>query len=155
MPQLVWLYLTARLYFRASASSVALAEALQIVSHDRLMRLPQPDWSGQILIESACRTLFLSERGDLIHDDTVIPKPFATAMEGLAWVSSSQERKPVYAFSETNIRLNPYRLATTPKLRAIRARPNVLCSFGEQPSHGSTHRLYTDCSHSPWMDRCC
>jgi putative transposase len=29
----------------------------------------------------------------------VIPKPFATAIEGLAWVFSSQERKPVYGFS--------------------------------------------------------
>jgi hypothetical protein len=29
----------------------------------------------------------------------VIPKPFATAMEGLAWVFSSQERRPVYGFS--------------------------------------------------------
>ena len=28
-------------------------------------------------------------------DDTVIPKPFATAMERLAWVFSSPERKPV------------------------------------------------------------
>jgi hypothetical protein len=29
----------------------------------------------------------------------VISKPFATAMEGLAWVFSSQEHKPVYGFS--------------------------------------------------------
>ena len=28
-----------------------------------------------------------------------IPKPFATAIEGLAWVYSSQERKPVYGLS--------------------------------------------------------
>ena len=35
----------------------------------------------------------------LILDDTVVPKPFATAWEGLAWVFSSQERKPVYGFS--------------------------------------------------------
>ena len=32
-------------------------------------------------------------------DDTVIPQPFATAMESLAWVFSSQERRPVYGFS--------------------------------------------------------
>jgi putative transposase len=99
MPQLVWLYLTALLYYRTSASCVALAEALQTVSHDRLTRLLQADWSGQILLESAFRTLFVWERGYLILDDTVIPKPFATAMEGLAWVFSSQERKPVYGFS--------------------------------------------------------
>jgi hypothetical protein len=29
----------------------------------------------------------------------VIPKPVATAMEGLAWVSSAQERRPVDGFS--------------------------------------------------------
>jgi hypothetical protein len=45
------------------------------------------------------RTLFIRERGYLILDDTVRPKPFATAIEGLAWVFSSQERKPVYGFS--------------------------------------------------------
>ncbi|HZC00504.1 MAG TPA: hypothetical protein VE844_03815, partial [Gammaproteobacteria bacterium] len=39
------------------------------------------------------------ERGYLILDDTVIPKPFATAMESLAWVYSSRERKPVYGFA--------------------------------------------------------
>jgi putative transposase len=99
MPELIWLYLTALLYYRTSASCVALAEALQNVSHDRLTRMLQADWSGQILLESACRLLFVWERGYLILDDTVIPKPFATAMEGLAWVFSSQERRPVYGFS--------------------------------------------------------
>jgi hypothetical protein len=59
----------------------------------------QADWSGQRLLELACRTLFVWARGYLIIDDTVLPKPFATAMEGLAWVFSSQERKPVYGFS--------------------------------------------------------
>jgi putative transposase len=99
MPELLWLYLTALLYYRTSATCVALAEALQTVSHDRLTRMLQADWSGQRLLESACRTLFVWERGYLIIDDTVVPKPFATAMEGLAWVFSSQERKPVYGFS--------------------------------------------------------
>jgi putative transposase len=99
MPELLWLYLTALLYYRTSATCVALAEALQTVSHDRLTRMLQADWSGQRLLESACRTLFVWERGYLIIDDTVVPKPFATAMAGLAWVFSSQERKPVYGFS--------------------------------------------------------
>jgi DDE superfamily endonuclease len=96
---LVWLYLTALLYYRTSGSCVALAEALGTVSHDRLTRMLQSDWSGHILLDSACRTLFVWERGFLIIDDTVIPKPFATAMEGLAWVFSSQERRPVSGFS--------------------------------------------------------
>jgi putative transposase len=96
VPELIWLYLTALLYYRTSASCVALAEALETISHDRLTRLLQGDWSGQRLLELALRTLFVWERGYLIIDDTVIPKPFATAIDGLAWVFSSQERKPVY-----------------------------------------------------------
>ena len=68
---------------------MALAEALEIVSHDRLTRMLQAHWSGQILREGAFRTLFVSEREYLIIDDTVIAKPFATATEGLAWVFSS------------------------------------------------------------------
>jgi hypothetical protein len=32
-------------------------------------------------------------------DDTVIPTPVATAMEGVAWVFSSQAPKPVYGCS--------------------------------------------------------
>ena len=99
MPTLVWLYLTTLLHYRTSSSCVALAEALETVSHDRLTRMLQADWSGQTLLESALHTLFIWERGYLILDDTVIPKPFATAIEGLAWVFSSQERKPVYGLS--------------------------------------------------------
>jgi DDE family transposase len=99
MPELVWLYLTALLYYRTSAACTALAEALETVSHDRLTRLLQAKWSGQTLLELAVRTLFVWPRGYLILDDTVLPKPFATAMEGLAWVFSSQERRPVYGFS--------------------------------------------------------
>jgi DDE superfamily endonuclease len=99
MPTLVWLYLTALLYYRTSASCGALAEALETVSHDRLTRLLQGHWSEQTLLERAFHPLFVWERGYLILDDTVIPKPFATAIEGLAWVFSSQERKPVYGLS--------------------------------------------------------
>jgi DDE superfamily endonuclease len=99
MPMLVWRYLTALLYYRTSASCVAFAEALQSVSHDRLTRMLQADWSGQRLLERAFRTLFVWERGYLILADTVIPKPFATAIEGLAWVYSSQDHKPVYGLS--------------------------------------------------------
>ena len=99
MPKLIWLYLTALLYYRTSATCVALAEALPTVSPDRLTRMLRADWSGQTLLESAFRTLFVCERGYLIIDDTVVPKPFATAMEDLAWVFSSQQGKPVYGFS--------------------------------------------------------
>jgi hypothetical protein len=64
-----------------------------------LTRLLQGDWSGHTLLELAVRTLFVWERGYLIIDDTVILTPFAAAIEGLTWVFSSQERKPVYGFS--------------------------------------------------------
>jgi hypothetical protein len=63
MPTLVWLYLTALLDSRTSSRCVALAEALETVSHDRLTRLLQADWSGQRLLESALRTLFSWEGG--------------------------------------------------------------------------------------------
>jgi hypothetical protein len=99
MPELLWLYLTALRYDRTCSSCVALAEALETVSHDRLTSLLQAEWSGPTLLELAYRTLFVQPRGDLILDDTVIPKPFASAMEGLAWVFSSQERRPVSGFS--------------------------------------------------------
>ena len=99
MPTLVWLYLTALLYDRTSASCVALADALETGSHDRLTRLLQSDWSGQKLLELACRPLVVCERGYLISDDTVMPKPWATAIEGLAWVYAARDRKAVYGLS--------------------------------------------------------
>jgi hypothetical protein len=75
VPTLIWLYLTALLYDRASARCVALADALEAVSHDRSTRLLQADWSGQTPLELAGRTLFVWERGSLSRDDMVIPKP--------------------------------------------------------------------------------
>jgi hypothetical protein len=78
MPTLVWLYLTALLYSRTSASCGAVAEALESVSHDRLTRLLQGNWSGQTRLEFAWRTLFVWERGYLIIDDTVIPSTDGT-----------------------------------------------------------------------------
>ena len=95
MPTLVWLSFTALLYDRTSATCGALAEVLHTVSHDRVTRMLQADWSGQRLLESAVRTLFVWAQGYLIIDETVVPNPFATAMEGLAWVFSSQQGKPV------------------------------------------------------------
>jgi hypothetical protein len=59
----------------------------------------QAHWSGQTFLEVACRTLFVWEHGDLIIDNTMLVKPCATAMEGLAWVFSRQERRPVYGFA--------------------------------------------------------
>ena len=99
MPALMWLSLTALLYYRTAATCMAMSEALQTVSHARLTSMLPAAWPGQTRLEHACRLRFVWERGYLILDDTVIPKPFATAMESLAWVFSSQERRPVYGFS--------------------------------------------------------
>ena len=84
MPTLVWLYLTALLYYRTSGSCVALVEALETVSHDCLRRMLQGDWSGQARLDLAVRTLFVWPRGYLMVDGTVIPKRFATPMAGSA-----------------------------------------------------------------------
>jgi hypothetical protein len=99
MPTLVWRYLTAWRYDRTSATCVAFAEALHTVSHDRLTRMLQRDWSGHTLLDVVCRTLFAWERGFLMIDATVLAKPLATALERCAWVYSSQAHKPVYGLS--------------------------------------------------------
>ena len=54
MPTLVWLSLTALLYDRTSTSCVALAEALQAVSHDRLTRLLQATGVGTHAWRAPC-----------------------------------------------------------------------------------------------------
>jgi hypothetical protein len=63
MLALLWLYRTALLSYRTSASRVAWDEAFETVSHDRLTRMWQADWSGHALPEIACRTLSAWERG--------------------------------------------------------------------------------------------
>jgi hypothetical protein len=91
----VWRYLTALLEDRPSATCVALAEGLRTVAQDGLTRLLPADWSGQSLLESAVRAWCGWERGALIRADPVVPTPFATALEGWAWVFSSPQGKPV------------------------------------------------------------
>jgi hypothetical protein len=95
MPELCWRYRTAWLSDRISARCVALAEAWATGSPERVTRRLQAEWSGPTLRALACRTLVVGQRGDRIRDDTGIPKPVAPAMEGWAWVFSSQERRPV------------------------------------------------------------
>src|SRR5262245_6087213 len=99
MPALVWRYLTALRYDRPAANCTALAEVLGTVAHDRLTRLRQGQGSGHTRLEAACRRRFVGERGALSSAATVMPKPLATALAGLTWVCSSQERQPVYGFS--------------------------------------------------------
>ena len=99
MPTLVWLSLTALRYYRTSATCVALAEALETVAHDRLTSMLRAHGSGPTLLESAVRTLFVWEHGYLLIDETVMAKPLAPAIAGLAWGFSSQERRPVSGLS--------------------------------------------------------
>jgi hypothetical protein len=82
-----------------AATCVALAEALQTVSHDRLTRLLQADRSGPTRLAVAYRTLFGWARGDRLRDDTVMPKLLAPAMASRAWLESTQACKPGYGLS--------------------------------------------------------
>jgi hypothetical protein len=74
MPELIWRYLTALLYYRTSGSCVALAAAIQSASHHRLTRPLQADWSGQTLLKVPVHTLFCLGTRDLIRDDKELPK---------------------------------------------------------------------------------
>jgi hypothetical protein len=94
MPEVMWLYRTAVLDDRTSATCVALAEALEPVAPDRLPRLWQAHWSGPTRLAVAVRTLVVWEHGELSIDEPGIAKPGATALEPLAWVVSSRERRP-------------------------------------------------------------
>jgi hypothetical protein len=58
MPELIWFDLTPWRYDRTSGSEVALAEARQTVSHERLTRRLPGDWSGPTLLEVDLCTVF-------------------------------------------------------------------------------------------------
>jgi hypothetical protein len=98
MPELIWLYLTALLYYRTSMSCTAFGGLANRVpwpldenAAGRLVRANTPGARLSHLVRVGT--------GDLVLDDTVVPTPLATVMDGLAWVFSSRERKPVYGFS--------------------------------------------------------
>src|SRR5262252_7209417 len=93
MPEPLWIYLMALLYFTNVTTCSAIADAFDSVSHDRLTRMLQGTWSGHILLDLALRTLFTIAGGYLIVDDTVVAKPYARRLgkSSLAcrWSSSS------------------------------------------------------------------
>jgi hypothetical protein len=74
MPEPLWIYLIALLYFTKLTTCSALADALDSVSHDRLTRMLQRAWSGPPLLDLALRTLFSVAGGYLIVDDTVVAR---------------------------------------------------------------------------------
>jgi hypothetical protein len=99
MPEPLWLYLRALLYFTNITTCSAMADALDSVSHDRLTRLLQGAWSGHILLNLALRALFTVAGGYLLVDDTVVEKPYARLLGEAAWVWSSKQRKVVFGIS--------------------------------------------------------
>lgn len=99
MPEPLWIYLMAVLYFTNITTCSAMADAFASVSHDRLTRMLHGSWSGQTLLDLALRTLFTVTGGYLILDDTVIDKPYARWWGEAAWVWSSKHNKVVFGVS--------------------------------------------------------
>jgi hypothetical protein len=99
MPEPLWIYLMALLYFTKVTTCLAIADAFDSASHDRLTRMLQGTWSGHILFDLALRALFSVAGGYLILDDTVIEKPYARVLSEAAWVWSSKQRQVVFGVS--------------------------------------------------------
>jgi putative transposase len=99
MPEPLWLYLRALLYFTNITTCSAMADALDSVSHDQLTRMLQGAWSGHILLNLALRALFTVVGGYLLVEDTVVEKPYARLLGEAAWVWSSKQRKVVFGVS--------------------------------------------------------
>src|SRR5215468_9065695 len=96
MPEPLWLYLMALLYFTHFTTCSALADALDSPSHAQLTRMLQGAWSGHILLNLALRALFTVAGGYLLVDDTVVEQPYARLLGEAAWVWSSKQRKVVF-----------------------------------------------------------
>jgi putative transposase len=99
MPEPLWVYLMALLYFTNITTCVAIADAFDSASHDQLTRMLQGPWSGQTLFNLALRILFTVAGGYLILDDTVVEKPYARLLGEAAWVWSSKQRQVVFGVS--------------------------------------------------------
>jgi hypothetical protein len=99
MPEPLWIYLMALLYFTNVTTCSAIADAFDSVSHDRLTRMLQGTWSGHILLDLALRLLFTVAGGYLIVDDTVVAKPYARLLGEAAWVWSNKDRKVLFGVS--------------------------------------------------------
>jgi hypothetical protein len=58
MPEPLWIYLMALLYFTKVSTCSSIAEVFAEASHDCLTRMLNGNWSGQTLLEWALRVLF-------------------------------------------------------------------------------------------------
>ena len=99
MPEPLWIYLMALLYFTNITTCSAIADAFDSASHDQVTRMLQGPWSGQTRFNLALRILFTVAGGYLILDDTVVEKPYARLLGEAAWVWSSKQRQVVFGVS--------------------------------------------------------
>jgi DDE family transposase len=99
MPEPLWIYLMALLYFTRLTPCSAIADAFDSASHDQLTRMLQGTWSGHTLLDLALRVLFAVAGGYLIVDDTVVAKPAARLLGEAAWVWSNKDRKGLFGVS--------------------------------------------------------
>ena len=99
MPEPLWIYLMALLYFTRVSTCVTIAEAFKHTTHDCLTRMLNGRWSGHILLDVALRTLFTVAGGSLILDDTVVAKPYARWLGEAAWVWSNKDKKVLFGVS--------------------------------------------------------
>ena len=99
MPEPLWIYLMALLYFTNVTTCSAIADAFDSVSHDRLTRMLHGTWSGHILLDLAWRLLCTVAGGYLIVDDAVVAKPSARLLGEAAWVWSNKNRKVLFGVS--------------------------------------------------------
>ena len=99
MPEPLWIYLMALLYFTKISTCSTMADVFDSASHDRLTRMLHGRWSGQTLFDLALRILFAVADGSLILDDTVVEKPYARLLGEAAWVWSNKQQKVVFGVS--------------------------------------------------------
>jgi hypothetical protein len=96
MPEHMGTYLTALLYCTEVSTCMAIAQALDNASPDRLTRMLKGRWSGQTLLDVALRALCTVMGGELLIDATIGEKPYAALLEEAVWVWSTKHNEVVF-----------------------------------------------------------
>ena len=77
-----------------------MAQVLETVSHDRLTRMLNGDWSGHTLLDWSLRIVFcIGSRlvgGNLLLDDTIVEKPYSSSLLEASWTYSHSHKKVVF-----------------------------------------------------------